>query len=98
MGSCGYTNSCSPYKNLSVTTYTPTNNSYLISSPNWCRWKLVNYQSNISKGNEMAVYYNDIVKIQLEANNYILVTCNYNSCNSYSSLSVSISNPKWHIC
>lgn len=92
MASCGYTNSCSPYKNLSVSTYKSTNNSYLKKSPNWSRWKLEKVRTNNPLNNNM-IYYNDIVKIQLEANNYILVTCSYNSCNDFSSLSVSASDP-----
>jgi len=93
MGSCGYTNSCWYQRNLSITTYKNSSNSYLKTSPNWCRLRLVNHKTNISQGDDGPIYYNDIVKIHLEANNYMLVTCSRNSCNSYSPHSVSVSSP-----
>lgn len=93
MASCGYTNSCRPFRNLSVSTYKNSNNSYLKTSPNWSRWKLVKYKTNINQGDNGPIYYNDIVKIYLEANNYMLVPCSRNSCNSYAFASVSVSSP-----
>jgi hypothetical protein len=87
--SCGYSSTGSYYGNLSIATYKIAN-SYITQSPSWSRWKLVNrddpYKRHIS--------YNDIVTIRLEANNYYLVTCSTNSCNSYSYLSVSASKYK----
>ena len=91
MASCGYSRSCG--NNLAVATYRPTSNSYLVGSPNWSRWKLINWNGDINVNNGI-VYYGDVVKMPLEANNYVLVICNNNSCNSYSSMSVSATSPK----
>ena len=90
LASCGYSKTCSSYGNLSVSTYkVPENKSYL-KYTSWSRWKFVN-KNNPNKQN---LEFNDVVTIRLEANEYYLVTCSTNSCNSNAYLAVSLSKYK----
>ena len=83
MGSCGYSKVCT--SQLAVGSYKPTN-SYVTKYPKWSTWILKNKDSSSDR---KVIHFNDIVTIQLAANNWYLITCGLNRCNSGSYLSVS---------
>ena len=70
--------------NLAVATYKNTDNSYLHNSPEWSKWVFVK-----KDGSNGPINFDDIITIRLKANNWYLVTCNRNYCNSSAYLSVS---------
>ena len=85
MASCGYKKTgCT--SQLAVSTYNIIGDTYLQKSSTWSKWKLKHKNNNIGRTD---IYFNDIVTIQLEANNWYLITCATSRCNSGSYLSVS---------
>ena len=60
LGSCGYSKVCS--SNLSVSAYKTSGDTYLKSSPNFCRWIL---KKHPNPNDSNPIQFNDIVTIQL---------------------------------